>query len=73
MGKNPRHHRSDVDSDPGFTVIGIPLNPKKGQEKKHVALSRAYTSRSAAETAKTFLEKAGCKDLWIREVGRPNN
>lgn len=72
MAHRTKHRPSDPDTAPGFTVMGIPVNPKKGQEKKRVALSRAYGSRGAAEKVKELLDKAGCKDTWIREVGRPN-
>lgn len=66
-----KYRRSEIDCDPGFTVVGIPANPKKGQEKKAIALSRAYSSRDAAMTAKRLLDEAGAKDTWIKEVGRP--
>jgi hypothetical protein len=69
---NWRHRRSEIDCDPGFTVIGIPPDPKRGDEKKEVKLSRAYGSRSAAELAKRLLDGSGAKDTWIKEVGRPS-
>lgn len=67
------YHRSEIDCDPGFTVVGIPVKPKKGEEKKVVKLTRAYQSRGAAESARQLLINAGAKDTWIKEVGRPNN
>ncbi len=66
---------SDPDLDPGFTVIGYAAGDVKKDGAHHKAkpkaLSRAFSSRSAADVAAGLLKKEGAEIIAIREVGRP--
>lgn len=66
---------SEPDLDPGFTVIGYPPEKveKDGSHRKAKpkALTRAFSSRSAADTAAEVLKKGGSDVTAIRELGKP--
>ena len=65
-------HLSEVDCEPGFTVLGYKAGAsKKDRAGRPQKLTKAFASRSAAEVAAGLLRKGGAEVTGIREVGRP--
>lgn len=67
------HHSNNVDTDPGYTVIGYQRGKvkKNGSHRKlkPEALSRAFSSWSAANEFAACARNNGDEVIGIREIG----